>query len=80
MFAALTGPWNPVLPAAVAPLEKYGALVPAFVGLWVAAILLDQLPTIDERVRWQAWASVAMSLLRVALIAAGAWATAISRW
>ena len=75
VFAALTGPWNPLLPAAVAPLEKYGALVPAFVGLWVAAILLDQLPTIDERVRWQAWASVAMSLLRVALIAAGAWAS-----
>ena len=74
-FAALTGPWNPLLPEAIAPLQKYGALVPAFVGLWVAAILLDFLPTIDERVRWQAWASVSTSLLRVALIAGGAFAT-----
>jgi O-antigen/teichoic acid export membrane protein len=75
VFAALAGPWNPFLPEAIAPLAKYGALVPAFVGLWVAAILLDFLPTIDERVRWQAWASVGTSLLRVALIAAGAFLT-----
>ena len=74
-FAALSGPWNPWLPEAIAPLAKYGALVPAFVGLWIAAILLDFLPTIDERVRWQAWASVGTSLLRVALIAGGAFFT-----
>jgi O-antigen/teichoic acid export membrane protein len=75
VFAALTGPWNPFLPQAVAPLAKYGALVPVFVGLWVAASLLDQLPTIDERVHWQAYATVGTSLLRVALVAAAAWAS-----
>jgi O-antigen/teichoic acid export membrane protein len=75
VFAALTGPWNPLLPGAIAPLAKYGALVPAFVGLWIAAVLLDYLPTIDERVRWQAYATVGMSLLRVALVVAAAWAS-----
>jgi O-antigen/teichoic acid export membrane protein len=74
-FAALAGPWNPLLPAPVAPLAKYGALVPVFVGLWVAAILLDHLPTIDERVRWQAYATLATSLLRVVLVAVGALAS-----
>ena len=54
IFAALAGPWNPFLPQAIAPLSKYDALVPLFLGLWVAAALLDHLPTIDERVRWQA--------------------------
>jgi O-antigen/teichoic acid export membrane protein len=75
LFAALTGPWNPFMPQAVAPLARYGALVPAFVGLWIAAVLLDWLPTIDERVRWQAYATVGTSLLRVALVAAAAWAS-----
>jgi O-antigen/teichoic acid export membrane protein len=76
LFAALVGPWNAFLPESVAPLGKYGALVPTFVGLWVAAVLLDHLPTIDERVRWQAYATVGTSLLRVALVAAAAWASA----
>ena len=31
--AAVAGPWNPLLPAAVAPLAPYGWLVPAFVAL-----------------------------------------------
>jgi O-antigen/teichoic acid export membrane protein len=75
VFAALTGPWNPFLPAPVAPLGRYGALVPAFIGLWVAAALLDHLPIVDERVRWQAFATLSTSLLRVALIAAAAWAS-----
>lgn len=75
LFAALTGPWNPFLPQAVAPLAQYGALVPAFVGLWIASALLDYLPTIDERVRWQAYASIGTSLLRVVLVVAAAWAS-----
>lgn len=75
LFAALVGPWNPFLPQAMAPLAGYGALVPVFVGLWVTVALLDHLPTIDERVGWQAYATVGTSLLRVALVAAGAWAS-----
>jgi O-antigen/teichoic acid export membrane protein len=71
--AAAAGPWNPLLPAALAPLAQYGLLVPAFVALWVAAVLLDWLPTIDERIRWQAYATGTTSLLRVALVAGAAW-------
>lgn len=74
-FAALMGPWNPFLPQAMEPLAKYGALVPAFIALWVTVQLLQHLPTIDERVSWQAYATVGTSLLRVALVAVGAWAS-----
>jgi O-antigen/teichoic acid export membrane protein len=73
--AALVSPLNPWLPPAVAPLESHGALVPAFVALWVAAILLDFLPTIDERIRWQAWATLSVGVLRTLLVGVGAWAT-----
>lgn len=75
LAAVLTSPWNPYLPQTLAPLAKYGALVPVFVGLWVTTVLLDHLPTIDERVHWQAYATVGTSLLRAALVAAGAWAS-----
>jgi O-antigen/teichoic acid export membrane protein len=73
LCAALVGPWNPLLPAAVAPLERYGWLVPAFVALWVASALLDCLPTIDERIRWQAYATGTTAVLQVALVAGAAW-------
>lgn len=66
-------PWNPLLPSPMRPLGEYGALVPAFVALWVAAILLDFLPTIDERIGWQAWATLSVSALRATLVGVGAW-------
>ena len=75
IFGLAVGPWNPLLPAAFAPLEQHGALVPAFVALWVAAVLLDYLPTIDERIGWQAMATGSVAILRVALVALGAWAS-----
>jgi len=68
-------PWNPWLPAPLRPLEHYGLLVPAFVALWVATVLLDHLPTIEERIGWQAWATLGISALRVVLVGAGAWFT-----
>ena len=37
LCAALVGPWNPWMPQAMAPLQKHGALVPAFIGLWIVA-------------------------------------------
>jgi len=73
--AFLVSPANSLLPAPMRPLEQYGLLVPAFAGLWVLASLLDALPTVDERVRWQACATVGLSALRVLLMAAGAWFT-----
>ncbi|HEY7241281.1 MAG TPA: oligosaccharide flippase family protein [Burkholderiales bacterium] len=73
--AFFVSPANPLLPAAIRPLEQHGALVPVFVALWIVASLLDRLPTVDERIAWQAYATVGVSALRVALTAAGAWFT-----
>jgi O-antigen/teichoic acid export membrane protein len=75
LFAAVVSPWNPLLPPAVHHLTEYGLLVPAFIALWVLTVLLDYLPTIDERIRVQAWATGTTTLLRVGLIAAAAWFT-----
>ena len=69
------GPWNPLLPAALAPLERYDALVPTFVALWVASALLDYVPTVEERIRWQAFATGSAAVARVALVGAAAWFT-----
>ena len=57
------------------PLAQYGALVPAFVAVWFAALLIEYLPTIDERIGWAATATMSISLVRVVLLAAGAWFT-----
>ena len=73
LFAALASPWNPWLPAAMAPLQKHDVLVPAFVGLWIVAAMLDSLPTVEERIRWQGFATVGTSLLRTVLVGVGAW-------
>jgi len=75
LFAALASPWNPWMPAAMARLQTHGALVPAFVGLWIVASMLDSLPTTEERIRWQACATVGASLLRTVLVGVGAWAS-----
>ena len=48
--AWLVSPWNPWLPATLEPLLAYGALVPAFVALWITACLLDFLPSQEERI------------------------------
>lgn len=71
--AALAGPWNPLLPRALEPLQGEGALIAAFIALWVVAVLLDYLPTVEEQIRWQAFATMTSSLLRVVLVAAAAW-------
>ena len=71
----ILSPLNPWLPAATQPLAQYGMLVPAFVALWVLTTLLDTLPTVEERIGWQAWATLTVSALRVVLLAVGAWFT-----
>jgi len=82
-FLAVTGlvaafilsPLNPWLPASLSPLAKYGALVPAFVALWVVCVLLDFLPTIEERIPLQAYANISVAAARAILTAGAAWLT-----
>ena len=73
--AFIVSPLNPWLPATVEPLMKYGALVPAFIALWVVAYLLDFLPTIEERIPLQAFANISVALTRAVLVAGAAWFT-----
>jgi O-antigen/teichoic acid export membrane protein len=75
LWAFVFSHWNPLLPAALEPLAEHGALVPAFVALWVVTYLLDHLPSIDERFSWQAAVILGTSALRVVLVALAAWFT-----
>src|SRR4051812_31218393 len=75
LSAFIVSPLNPWLPATLHPLATYGALVPAFVALWVTSCLLDFLPTIEERIPLQAFATISVALARTALVAGGAWLT-----
>src|SRR5438477_8315107 len=73
--AFFVSPLNPWMPATLHPLAKYGALVPAFVALWVVSGLLDFLPTVEERIPLQAVATISVTLARALLVAGGAWFT-----
>jgi O-antigen/teichoic acid export membrane protein len=73
--AFIVSPLNPWMPATLAPLAKYGALMPAFVALWVTSSLLDFLPTVEERIPLQAYANISLAVVRAALAAGAAWAT-----
>ncbi len=66
------GPWNPWLPESIKGLGEYGALVPAFLLLWIVASLLDALPTAEERVRWQVNATISLAALRTVALSAAA--------
>lgn len=68
-------PWNPWLPGKLVALAAHGALAPAFVMLWVVASLLDLLPSVDERVAWQARAIMGFAALRTVALSATAIAT-----
>lgn len=57
------------------PLKSHGVLVPVFIALWFASLLLEYVPTVDERIGWQAAATITVSMVRVVLLAAGAWLT-----
>lgn len=64
--------WNPWLPESMRSLAEYGAVVPAFVILWVIASLLDLLPAIEERVLWQVKATIGLALLRAVALSVAA--------
>jgi O-antigen/teichoic acid export membrane protein len=65
-------PWNPWLPAQLAGLAQHAPVVPAFMLLWVVASLLDLLPTVEERVAWQARATAGLAALRAFALSAAA--------
>ena len=57
--------WNPWLPGKLDGINEHHALVvPLFALLWVFSMVLDVLPTAEERVSWQARAIVSLSALR----------------
>ena len=70
--ALAVGPWNHWLPENIGQLSAYGLVVPTLVLLWVVASLLDLLPTIEERIRWQAGATIGLAALRAAGLALAA--------
>src|SRR5256885_4227781 len=64
--------WNPWLPEKMRGLAQHEAIVPMFVLLWVVASLLDLLPTTEERVMWQAKATVGLAALRAVALSLAA--------
>jgi O-antigen/teichoic acid export membrane protein len=74
--AWILSPLNPWLPMSMkGVIADNGWLIPAFTMLWVFSWLLDILPTVDERVGWQARAIVALSALRAIGLSAVALST-----
>lgn len=75
-FAAwAVSPGNPLLPDMLRGLPPSAAVLPAFVFLYVVSWLLDSLPAAEERVTWQARATVALSALRAIALSLTAWLT-----
>ena len=67
--------WNPWLPETVRDLARHEAIVPLFVLLWLVASLLDLLPTAEERVMWQAKATISLAALRAVALSLAAFLT-----
>jgi O-antigen/teichoic acid export membrane protein len=68
----VVSPLDPWMPETLRPLGKYGALMPAFVTLWVTAYMIDVLPIIEERIRLATAMTIGFSTLRISLLGAGA--------
>jgi O-antigen/teichoic acid export membrane protein len=71
----VVSPWNPLLPSSMLSLSEYGVLIPALVVLFALTCLLDILPTVEERVHWQAGITITLSLLRTLTLGWAAWQT-----
>ena len=64
--------WNPWLPDKMRDLAQHEAIVPLFVLLWLVASLLDLLPTVEERVMWQAKTTIGLAALRAVTLSLAA--------
>lgn len=62
--------WDPWLPEKLRGMVQHHAILPAFILLWVLSSLLDLLPAAEERVNWQAKATVGLALLRAVTLSA----------
>jgi O-antigen/teichoic acid export membrane protein len=67
--------WSPWLPEKIRDIARHEWVVPVFVLLWVVASPLDLLAAAEERVAWQAQATVGLSALRTVAFAAVAFLT-----
>ncbi|MCG2576998.1 oligosaccharide flippase family protein [Dechloromonas sp. XY25] len=75
LAALAVSPLNPWLPDSIRTLGPTAALLPALVFLYAATLLLDTLPTIEERLAWQAAVTLSLALLRALVLSAAAWLT-----
>lgn len=83
LFLALAGalaawavsPWNPLLPEMMRGFPPNEAILPVFILLWMTSWLLDVLPAAEERIAWQARATVVLSALRAIALSLTAWLT-----
>jgi O-antigen/teichoic acid export membrane protein len=73
LAAVAVNPWFPLLPERFVSLKQHAWVMPVFVFLWTVSQLLDSLPTVEERIRWQCWAIIGLSGLRAVLLAGVAW-------
>ncbi len=62
--AWVLSPLDPWRPASIRGLSDPDYVLPVFTFLWTVASLLDLLPTVDERVQWQAKLIISLSALR----------------
>jgi O-antigen/teichoic acid export membrane protein len=69
-------PFDPFLPQSMHGLVDHNTgAVMLIAGLWIFSWVLDVLPTVDERVSWQARMIVSLSAIRAVLLSAVALAT-----
>lgn len=73
--AWVVSPLDPWRPVSVRGLSEPDLILPLFAFLWTVASLLDLLPVIDERIKWQAKLIVGLSVLRAAALSVAAIAT-----
>ncbi len=73
LMAATAWAWRDMLPGEQGLFGQHGWALAAFVVLWGLGSLLDQLPTADERVRWQMAVSVGLAVVRSAALVGAAW-------
>ena len=81
LVGAMSTGWNPFLPQMASSLfyQTHG-ISAIFLALWVAASLLDVLPTADGRAHWQSNSTIGVALLKTLLLTGAAFLSADILW